>query len=105
MPEPDMVKSEMIRQLGKLRETTPEQWERTVFEAFTHHKREDVDWSFEDNQAGYYTWIKSFDNLIQELIEDGYVSVKAEDGGKKTLIATDRDPSIEYSHAVYPPAC
>jgi hypothetical protein len=61
------IKSEMIRRLSKLKEVTPGLWEGAVFEALTGKKREDVDWTVEDNQAGYYTWIGSFDQLIAEL--------------------------------------
>ena len=85
-----LVKSEMLRQLTE--ETTPEQWERRVFEAVTKHKREDVDWEFEDNQAGYYTWIKSFDGLIDELIEDGYVMSVANQDGSRMIKAPPVTP-------------
>jgi len=97
-----LMKSEMLRQLGLLKETTPDQWERSVFESLTGHKREDVDWGVEDNQAGYYAWILSFDNLISELEEDGYVRVEDADGNRKVLMATESDPPDDYSQFVYP---
>ena len=97
-----LVKSEMIRQLWRVKETTPEQWERRVFEALTGGRREDVDWSFEDNQAGYYTWIKSFDQLIEELVEDGYVKIETKGDGDRTLRPASVDPPLDYSFAVYP---
>jgi len=96
------VKSEMLRQLAHLKETTPDLWERSVFESLTGHKREDVDWEIPDNQAGYYTWIRSFDQLVCELEEDGFVRSVKVDGNKKILKKTDWDPSIEYSELVYP---
>ena len=96
------IKSEMLRQLAHLKETTPDLWERAVFESLTGFKREDVDWNCDDNQAGYYTWIRSFDQLISELEEDGYVRSVNLDGNRKILKKTDWDPSIEYSELVYP---
>jgi hypothetical protein len=98
-----LMKSEMLRQLALLKETTPDQWERSVFESLTGHKREDVDWGFEDNQAGYYTWVLSFDHLISELEEDGYVRVADAGGKRKVLMATESDPPDGYSQFVYPP--
>ena len=47
--------------------------EAAVFTALVGHSRDEIDWDVEDNKAGYYTWVKSFDQLIQELIEDGYM--------------------------------
>ena len=94
-----LVKSEMIRQLHTLGATNPDTWERQVFQALTGHVREDVDWDIEDNQAGYYTWVKSFDGLVSELIEDGYIFAK-EPG---CLQATEAEPLSEYSNLVYPP--
>ena len=97
-----LMKSEMLRQLALLKETTPDEWERSVFESLTGHKREDVDWGFEDNQAGYYTWVLSFDQLISELEEDGYVRVADAGGNRKVLIAAESDPADDYSQFVYP---
>jgi hypothetical protein len=97
-----LMKSEMIRQLALLKETTPDEWEKRVFESLTGHKREDVDWDFEDNQAGYYAWILSFDHLISELEEDGYVQVADAGGNRKVLMATESDTPDDYSQFVYP---
>jgi len=82
------IKSAMVNQLNKLGRTTPNEWERKVFHAVTNMDRDDVDWSLEDNQAGYYTWIKAFDRLIGELVEDGYVKVE-EDNGVPYMIRTE----------------
>ena len=98
-----LVKSEMIRQLARLEATTPDLWERAVFESLTGHKREDVDWSIEDNQAGYYTWVRSFDQLITELRDDGYLQVEELGQNQKVLKKTDWDPTIDYSRFVYSP--
>ena len=65
-----LIKSEMIRQHRALGPTTPDAWERAVFKAQTGQAREDVDWDIEDNHAGYFAWIKSFDGFIDELIDD-----------------------------------
>ena len=97
-----MMKSVMVRQLGLLKQTTPDEWERSVFESILGCKREDVNWDVEDNQAGYYTWIRSFDQLITELEEDGYVRIDNAGGKRKIMTATENDPSIDYSRFVYP---
>jgi len=97
-----LMKSEMLRQLWQLRETTPDSWEQAVFKARTGHTRAQVDWSIEDNQAGYYTWIKAFDQLIRELVEDGYVREKDMDDGRKVLVATEVEPPLDISRSGYP---
>jgi hypothetical protein len=96
-----LVKSEMLKVLWNLEEATPDAWERAVFEALTGQKREEVAWDFEDNQAGYHTWIKSFDDLIQELIDDGFVKDVSRNG-ERFLTATECDPTLEFSYAAYP---
>jgi hypothetical protein len=85
-----LVKTEMLQQLWKTGRTTPDRWEQLVFYALTGYTRHDIDWSVEDNQAGYYTWLRSFDQLIEELIEDGYVEVK-ESEGRPYLVAREAD--------------
>ena len=96
-----VMKSEMLRQLANLEETTPDLWERAVFESLTGNRREDVDWSLADNQAGYYTWIRSFDQLTCELEDDGYVQCIDLGDNRKMFQKTDWDPSIEYSQLIY----
>ena len=98
-----VLKSEMLRRLALLKEATPDEWERAVFESLTGQKREDVDWNIEDNHAGYYTWIRSFDQQITDLIEDGYVQVADMGENRKILRMTDWDPTIDYSQFVYSP--
>lgn len=95
------MKSEMLKQLNLLNETTPDEWERAVFESLTGHRREEVDWNIPDNHAGYYTWIRSFDQLIDELEEEGYVKVADQSGNRKVLKKTDWDPAIDYSQLAY----
>ena len=94
-----LVKSEIVKQSRCLGPTTPDQLEAAVFTALVGHSRDEIDWDVEDNEAGYYTWVKSFDQLIQELIEDGYML--SEESG--TLVPTEEEPLSEYSHLVYPP--
>jgi hypothetical protein len=94
-----LVKSEIVNQIRRLGPTTPDKLEQAVFKTLVGHKREDVDWDIEDNQAGYYTWLKSLDQLISELIEDGYIRVEE----VRTLVPTEAEPHGEYSHLVYPP--
>ena len=93
-----LVKSEIVNQIRRLGATTPDDLEQAVFKALVGHGREEVNWDIEDNQAGYYSWIKSFDGFINELIEDGYIHI--EESG--TLAPTEVEPSGGYSYLVYP---
>jgi hypothetical protein len=77
-----MVKITMMRVLRKLGPTTPKIWEQAVFRALTGHAHDEVDWDFEDNQAGYYLWIKTFDGLVEELVEDGHVRFVEQESGR-----------------------
>jgi len=95
-----LVKSEIVSQIRRLGPTTPDDLERAVFKALVGHDREEVDWENEDNKAGYYTWVKSFDHLLKELIEDGYILAEEPD----KLVPTEEETLSEYSHLVYPPA-
>jgi len=99
-----MMKSEMIKQIRRLKSTTPNQWERSVFWAVTGYDRDEIDFEVDDNVTAYRTWIRNFDRLIQELVEDNFVrSVEADDGsGGKMLVPMETDPAIGYSHLVYP---
>ena len=98
-----LVKSEMLKQLWSAKQTTPDDWERAVFSSLTGQTREDVDWEFEDNQAGYYTWLKTFDRYAGELVEDGFVDSTERDGAK-LFIALEADPAIGWSPLVGPAA-
>ena len=95
-----LVKSEIVSQIRRLGRSTPDELERAVFDALVGRSREEVDWDIEDNQAGYYTWVKSFDGLIQELIADGYMVADE----SAAIVPTEAEPVSEYSHLVYPPA-
>jgi hypothetical protein len=98
-----LVKSEIINQIRRLGPTSPDELERVVFESLTGHKREEVDWDIEDNQAGYYTWLKSFDQLIEELVQDGYILVETVgEGPERTLTPAENLPPIDYSQLVHP---
>ena len=97
-----VVKSVMIRALHHLGPTTPDDWERVVFKEITGYEREDVDWSVEDNQAGYYSWTRSFDQLVKELIEDGYVREEEVGEGRRQLVPVETDPNIDWTQFVYP---
>ena len=94
-----LVKSKIVDQIREIGPTTPDELEQAVFKALVGHDREEVDWEIEGNQAGYFTWVKAFDGLVHELIEDGFIRV-TEQG---TLAPTEADPISEYSHLVYPP--
>jgi len=96
------MKSEMIRQLDLLKETTPTEWEKAVFESLTGYRRDDVDWDVPGSQAAYYMWIRSFDSLISELKEEGYVNVVEKGANRKVLRKAEGDPKLEFSQFVYP---
>jgi len=96
-----LVKSEIIRQLNRLGRTTPNDLERAVFKALTGGTRDEIDWDIEDNKAGYFLWTKTFDGLITELDEDGYLGVEDSLEGK-FLVNTAADEGLEVSQLVYP---
>ena len=91
------VKSEMVRQLRKLGATSPDAWERATFQALTGGTREEVDWDVQDNQAGYYLWIKAFDELVQELIDDGFAVVEPREGSDEKRIVPTGDEELNGS--------
>jgi hypothetical protein len=94
----------MVKQIGHLGPTAPDELERAVFKSLTGHDRDEVDWDVEDNQAGYHMWLKSFDRLVGELVEDGYIVVEELNDGQRRLVPTETLPNFQYSHLVYPPA-
>jgi len=96
-----LVKSEIIRQLARLGRTTPDDLERAVFKALTGGTRSEIDWDIEDNKAGYFLWTKTFDGLITELDEDGYLRVEDSLEGKY-LVGTELGEGLEVSQLVYP---
>jgi len=97
-----LVKSEMVRQLEALGPTTPSLWKQAVFRALTDHEWEDVDWDFEDNKAGAFLWILAFDELVEELLEDGFARVVQVEGSEeRVLVPLKTDPGFEPSYLVY----
>jgi hypothetical protein len=98
-----VMKSEMVRQLGRLGTTTPEELERAVFESLTGGRRTDIDWDVEDNKAGYFLWVKAFDGLITELAEDGYLRIEDRGDGAHSLVLAETDQGLDVSQFVYPP--
>lgn len=100
-----LVKSQMVKALRTLGETTPERWEALTFEAITGASRDEIDWEVEDNKAGYFLWIKGFDSLIDELVDEGYAVVEKVEGSdeRKIRIGNESDESIAWSQLVYPP--
>ncbi len=93
-----LAKSAIVNQIRRLGPTTPDALKRAAFKDLTVHDREEVDWEEKDNQAGYYTWVKSLDRLIAELVDDGCVLV--EEPGR--LMPTEAEPQDGYAHLVYP---
>jgi hypothetical protein len=79
------AKTEILRQLRRIGPTDPDALERAVFEALTGGRREDVDWELDDNQAGYYLWLRSFDTLLDELVAEGHVCVEGVGGDRRLL--------------------
>jgi hypothetical protein len=98
-----LMKTEMIRELHELGGATPLQWQHAVFKRCTGEDFSELDWDFEDNKAGAFLWTKSFDQLIQELVVDGFVrKAEHEESGEVVLVPVDVDPDIDWSKFVYP---
>jgi hypothetical protein len=99
-----LMKTEMIRELHELGGATPLHWQHAVFKRCTGEDFTELDWDFEDNKAGAFLWTKSFDQLVEELVEDGFVrEAEDEHTGEAILVPVDVDPEIDWSRFVYPP--
>lgn len=96
------MRTTMMNELQRVGEGTADAWERLVFENLTGHSREDVDWDFDDNHAGYHTWIRSFDRFAQELVAEGFVSV-SHVAGKMIFRPTGVVRTMPGPRPVYPP--
>ena len=44
--------------------------------------------------------MRSFDQLLGELVEDGYIRVEGQE--HRQLVPTEVEPQSDYSHLVYP---
>ena len=88
-----IMKAEMLRQIWRLQTITADKWERAVFEALTAKKREDLDLDGQEDSHAYYRWISSFDILVGELVEDGYVREISQKSGR-LFMSTESDPSL-----------
>ena len=98
-----LMKTEMIRELRELGRATPSHWQEAVFKRITGEDFSELDWDFEDNQAGAFLWTRSFDELIQELVEDGFVGeAENENSTERIMVPVDADPNINWSRFVYP---
>lgn len=93
------VKEEILKQIQGSEGTSPDHLEKSVFKALTGGSREDVDWSIEDNQAGYYLWVKSFDQMLAELIDLEYLRLETDSAtGRRTLFPGEKEPDDQISH-------
>jgi len=91
------LRSQMLTELERLGAADADAWEQAVFTALTGANRNAVDWDIEDNQAGYNLWIKAFDQLIQELIDDGFVLlVDGAQRSERRFTLRDIDPPVEF---------
>lgn len=98
-----LMKTEMIRELHQLGGATPLRWQHAVFKRCTGEDFSEVDWDFEDNQAGAFLWTKSFDQLIDELVGEGFVCEATDERtGEAILVPVEVDPAIDYSRFAYP---
>ncbi len=99
-----LMKSTMLDVLNEDAAFTPDEWERAVFYRLTGNQREDIDFEAEGQAQAYRAWLRSFDQLIGELLEDGYIREEPVADGVvgRQLVANEGDESIGVSQAVYP---
>jgi len=98
-----LMKTEMIRELHQLGSATPLSWQHAVFKRCTGENFSELDWNYEDNKAGAFLWTKSFDQLVGELVDEGFVrEAQDQKSGEAILVAVDVDPDIDWSRFVYP---
>jgi len=95
-----LIKSTMVRTINNQGRMTPERWQESVFEAVTGEKVSEIDWSVEGNMDVYYHWTRSFDELIGELVDDGYVRAEMK-GGQRTIVPLETDDPVDYSQLVH----
>ena len=99
-----LMKTEMIQELHQMGGATPLRWQHAVFKRCTGEDWAEVDWSYEDNKAGAFLWTKSFDQLVEELVDEGFVcQAQDESSGEAILVPAEVDPEIDWSRFVYPP--
>jgi hypothetical protein len=96
-----LMKSEMLNQLHRMGPSTPENWQKAVFELLTQHNLDDVDGDVEGSQAGPDTWFRAFDALTEELIEDGYAQAGVV-GKQRIITPTLSDGALDVSQLVDP---
>jgi hypothetical protein len=81
-----LMKTEMIRELHQMGGARPLDWQHAVFKRCTGEDFSELDWEHEDNKAGAFLWTKSFDQLVGELVEDGFIcEAQDEDTGEGIL--------------------
>jgi hypothetical protein len=102
------LRSQMLTQLERLGTTDADSWEQAVFTELTGASRDDVDWDIEHNQAGYSLWIKAFDRLVQELIDDGFVRLVAgttssDRRSDRRFELRDTDPPVGFDRVAEAP--
>jgi len=67
------LKSAMMQQIERLKETDARTWEQATFTAITGESVDDIDWEIKENVAGYRLWMGTFEQIAHELEADGYV--------------------------------
>jgi hypothetical protein len=96
-----LMKTEMMRELQELGGATPQRWQEAVFKRITGEEFSELDWDFEHNHAGAFLWTRSFDELIRELVEDGFVrDGESKDSTERMIVPVDSDPEINWSRFV-----
>lgn len=77
--EKQRIKTAMMREIERLKETDARTWEQATFHAITGEPVENVDWAFQDNVNGYKLWMGTFEQIAKELEREGYVEFTARD--------------------------
>lgn len=90
------LKSAMMQQIERLKETDARTWEHTVFQAITGESVGDIDWEIEENVAGYRLWMGSFEQIARELEIDGYVEFTHRDAAGIPFVKP-RKVGLEHS--------
>ena len=89
------VRSVMVQEIQRLGPTTPNEWQHQTYHVLTGIDPDKLDLSDVETEKTYFTWVRTFDTLIDELIDDGYVTLR-EHNGEWLLVPTEEEPITHF---------
>jgi hypothetical protein len=90
------VRSVMVQEIRRLGPTTANEWQEKTYQALTGIAPENLDLSDEETGKVYFTWVRTFDGLVDELIDDGYVTLQEREG-EWVLVPTAEEEATHFA--------